>query len=231
MQSISHSHKMALISVGFYCLYWKSGRLGGWLGEKRKRELSGRLGGMAWREEEERTIRPSWGNGLERRGRENYPAVLGEWLGEKRKRELSGRLGGMAWREEEERTIRPSWGNGLERRGRENFYVHTLLTSVWKKLNQRVDIPGSGLHGPNIGKNGREFFSFCLALTFNARGGRETEKLIIVPFGKSFVSHPHVGCGAVCFLLSLCMLVAMQLHVLGSNTFLILFICRYYLCD
>ena len=36
MQSISHSHKMAVISVGFYYLLWKSGRLGEWLEERRR---------------------------------------------------------------------------------------------------------------------------------------------------------------------------------------------------
>ena len=34
---------------------------------------------------------------------------------------------------------------------RESFFVHTLLTSAWK-IDQRA---GTGLHGPNIGKNGR----------------------------------------------------------------------------
>ena len=39
MESIFHFYKkgMALISIGFYYLYWKSGRLGEWFEERRRR--------------------------------------------------------------------------------------------------------------------------------------------------------------------------------------------------
>ena len=56
-------------------------------------------------------------------------------------------------------------GNGLKREEEEErereVFVHTLLTSAWK-IDQRA---GTGLHGPNIGKNGRGksvFFFFHL---------------------------------------------------------------------
>ena len=47
----------------------------------------------------------------------------------------------------------------MRRRGREreSFFVvvvHTFLTSAWK-IDQKAGIPGTGLHGPIIGKNGR----------------------------------------------------------------------------
>ena len=57
-------------------------------------------------------------------------------------------------------------GNGLKKEEEEErgLFAHNLLMSAWKS-EQREGISGSGLHWPNIGKNGGEknsfFFSFC----------------------------------------------------------------------
>ena len=47
-----------------------------------------------------------------------------------------------------------------EKRGREIIFDHTLLASV-RKIEQKAGISGSGLHGPNIGKNRRDKTVFC----------------------------------------------------------------------
>ena len=103
IQPISHSHKMALIFVGFYYLYWKSG--------------------MAWREKKRKTER------------------------------------------ERERV----------------FFLFTPSSRRREELNKGWEFREAASTGPNICKRSGQnvLFFFRPALKINARGGRETEKLIV----------------------------------------------------
>ena len=66
------------------------------------------------------------------------------------------------------------------------FFVHTLLTSG-VKIEQRAGIPGSDLHGPSIGKNGRDksFFSpgtqnQCAQRTKNREINHSAQRFMLV---------------------------------------------------
>ena len=80
--------------------------------------------------------------------------------------------------------IRMSSGMVWSEKKREFFFFFgSHPPDVGVKNYQRAGTPGSGLHGPNIWqkRTGQKCFFFTCPLKINARGGRETEKLIIVP--------------------------------------------------